>query len=75
MDNDELIIRIRFKSGSVSEERGTEEQVVALIDNDETCLVDYIQTLDAKTGEFSMYVHDDDPNWNDQELSRLFGMD
>ena len=72
MDN-ELIIRIRFRSGAVSEERGTELQVEALIDEDESRLIDYVQTLDIESGEFALFVHENDPNWCDAELDRLFG--
>lgn len=70
---DPLIIRIRFRSGAVSEERGNETQCVALMDQDESGLIDYVQTLDPTTGEFAMYVHEDDPNWTDESLEQLFG--
>ena len=71
--DDMLIIRIRFRSGAVSEELGNEAQVVELMDQDEDLLIDYVQTLDPASCEFAMFVHDDDPNWNDVELDRLFG--
>lgn len=70
-----LIIRVRFRSGAVSEELGTEAQVLQLVDDDADLLIDYVQTLDPTSGEFSMYVHEDDPNWSDKELTRLFGME
>ena len=70
---DPLIIRIRFRSGAVSEERGNEDHCTALLDQDVTGLIDYVQTLDPITGQFSMFVHDEDPNWTDDALERLFG--
>lgn len=59
----DLVIRIRFKSGGVSEERGTEEQIEALFAQDEQGLLDYVQGLDPITGEFNLWVHEDDPAW------------
>jgi hypothetical protein len=70
---DPLVIRIRFRSGAVSEERGTEAHCVALLDQDENQLIDYVQWLDPITGEFALFVHDDDPNWDDATLDVLFG--
>ena len=68
-----LVIRIRFRSGAVSEERGCEDHCHALLDQDEDNLIDYVQTLEPISGEFSMFVHDNDPNWDDAALERLFG--
>ena len=73
MDPSSLIIRVRFRSGAVSEELGNEEQCVALLDQDEHGLIDYVQTLDPLTGEFSLFVHDDNPSWSDESLDKLFG--
>lgn len=70
---DPLVIRIRFRSGAVSEERGSEEHCHALLDQDADCLIDYVQSLDPITGEFALFVHDDDPNWDDAALDALFG--
>ena len=73
MDTSSLIIRVRFRSGSVSEQLGTNEHCVALLDQDDEGLIDYVQTLDPLTGEFSLYVHDNSPSWTDESLDRLFG--
>ena len=73
MDSSSLIIRVRFRSGAVSEELGTTDHCVALLDQDDERLIDYVQTLDPLTGEFSLYVHDDNPSWSDESLDRLFG--
>ena len=59
----DLVIRIRFKSGAVSEERGTEEQIEALFEQDSAGLLDYVQGLDPDTGEFNLWVHDHDETW------------
>lgn len=70
---EDLIIRVRFRSGAVSEERGNEGDCVALLDRDDDRLIDYVQTLNPESGEFSLYVHDNDPSWDDASLDRLFG--
>ena len=70
---DHLVIRIRFKSGRVSEERGCSDQVQKLFEQDENSLIDYVLGYDPITGAFDMWVHDDDPTWTDEEIDSLFG--
>lgn len=70
---DHLVIRIRFKSGAVSEERGCSDQIQALFNSDVEELIDYALGYDPITGQFDMWVHDNDPNWPDEEVERLFG--
>lgn len=67
-----LIIRVRFRSGAVSEERGIEAQAIQLLDEDEGRLIDYVMTLDPASGEFAMFVHDNDPAWSADVIDRLF---
>ena len=67
-----LIIRVRFRSGAVSEERGNEAQCIQLMDDGVNGLIDYVQTLNPETGEFSLFVHDDDPAWSPEVIDRLF---
>ncbi len=59
-----MIIRIRFKSGNVAEERGDLSHIAALISDDKAGLIDYVMGLDPETGEFDNYVHEHDPAWN-----------
>lgn len=60
----ELIIRISFKSGAVSEKRGTEAQVEALFDQDEDSkLIDHVMTADLTGEELALWHHEGDVHW------------
>ena len=60
----ELIIRITFKSGAVSEERGTEAQVEALFNQDEDQrLIDHVMTADFTGNELALWHHEGDLRW------------
>lgn len=61
----ELVIRICFRSGSVSEERGTEAQIEALFDGDIDRLIDYAMALEPIDGEIALWQHESDPRWAD----------
>lgn len=63
---DQLVIRVRFRNGTVREMRGTEEDCEALFDKDlNPPLIDYVQALDPAVEEFAMYFHNDDDRWAD----------
>ncbi|QNJ25941.1 hypothetical protein SynSYN20_01614 [Synechococcus sp. SYN20] len=64
---EDLVIRICFKSGSVSEERGTELQITALFDDDVNGLIDYVMALEPKAGEIALWQHEGDPRWAEIE--------
>lgn len=63
MEHIDLVIRIKFKSGAVSEERGRVSQIEALFDEDTGRLIDYVMALDVIGNEFALWVHEDDPAW------------
>ena len=71
--SDHLVLRIRFKSGAVSEERGCDKHIEELFAQDEQGLIDYVLGYDPVTQAFDMWVADGDPNWTDEEIERLFG--
>lgn len=65
-----LVIRIAFKSGSVSEERGVDSDIDALFHEDlqnPERLIDYVLAIEPKTGELVLACHDDDTRWDDYE--------
>lgn len=63
---DQLVIRVRFRNGTVREMRGSETDCEALFDHDTyPPLIDYVQALDPKVQEFAMYFHTDDDRWAD----------
>lgn len=62
------IIRISFKSGGVSEERGSEWQVSALFDEDDERLIDHVVIWNPITGEQVLWHHEEDMRWEDLEL-------
>ena len=64
---EDLVIRICFKSGSVSEERGTEFHINALFDDDKQGLIDYVMALEPKGGEIALWQHDGDTRWAELE--------
>lgn len=63
MEHVDLVIRIRFKSGTVREERGRVAEIEALFAADSARIVDYVMALDVVGNEFALWVHDDDPAW------------
>lgn len=55
-----LILRIYFKSGRVSEERGCEEDLEALFASDPDKILDYVISLDPENGTRELYFHVED---------------
>ena len=72
MDSVQIVIRIKFRSGAVSEERGTVEDIEALFDRDDDRLIDYVMGLDVLLNEFAVWMHEDDPNWSAEAIDQLF---
>ena len=68
---DEMAIRIVFRSGIVREERGTEELIEQLLDQDEIelNLIDYVLALDLRSGEVTLWQDDDDERFEDYDPS------
>ena len=63
-----LVIRICFKSQTVSEERGRDEDIDALFHEDlqqPERLIDYVLAIDPNTNELTLACHDDDTRWDD----------
>lgn len=63
----ELVIRICFRSGGVSEERGTEEQVDTLFAEDTERLIDYAMALEPIDGAIALWQHENDMRWAELE--------
>ena len=63
-----LILRIKFRSGTVREKVGTEAIVDQLFEKDDERLIDYVQGLDVSRNEFAVWLHEDDPRWAGVEL-------
>lgn len=60
----ELVIRICFKSGAVSEERGTEDQIHLLFEDDTDQLIDYVMSFQNwEGGEIAVFQHEGDERW------------
>lgn len=65
----DLVIRIRFRTGGVAEERGTEEDCYALFAQDEKEeLLDYVIALKPETGEYALFTHENDHRYDGIEL-------
>ena len=62
-----LVISIKFKSGWVSEERGTEADVNALFKQDDNRLIDYAMGLVIGSTEFFLAHHEDDDRFDDYD--------
>lgn len=66
---EQLIIRVRFRNGTVREMRGSENDCERLFDQDlYPPLIDYVQALDPVVAEFAIYFHSDDDRWADVGL-------
>ena len=63
-----LVIRVKFRNGTVRERVGTELMVEQLFEKDDERLIDYVQGLDAQMNEFAIWLHDDDLRWQGIEL-------
>lgn len=63
-----LVIRVKFRNGTVREKVGTELMVEQLFEHDDDRLIDYVQGLDAQLNEFAIWLHDDDLRWQGIEL-------
>lgn len=63
-----LVIRVKFRNGTVRERVGTELMVEQLFEKDDERLIDYVQGLDAQLNEFAIWLHDDDQRWAGFEL-------
>lgn len=63
-----LILRIKFRSGTVREKIGSEAIVDQLFEKDDERLIDYVQGLDPALNEFAIWLHEDDPRWAGVEL-------
>ena len=63
-----LVIRVKFRNGTVRERTGTEAMVEELFERDDERLIDYVQGLDAQLNEFAIWLHDDDVRWQGIEL-------
>lgn len=63
-----LIVRVKFRNGSVREVLGDDNKCQALFDNDAERLIDYVQTLDPGTMEFAIWRHEDDVRWEGVEF-------
>lgn len=68
-----LVIRIAFRSGGVSEERGDEAQVEALFAQDTALLIDYVMAYCPVTHETALWCHEQDERWDDfdEEIAGL----
>ena len=60
-----LVLRITFKSGGVSEERGNQEDIDALFEYDHNKLIDHVYGYDTLTHEVLLAHHEDDLRWED----------
>ena len=58
------ILRIVFRSGRVAEERGSDEMVQLLFAGDELDLIDYVMSIELRTGEVHIYTDENDERFN-----------
>jgi hypothetical protein len=63
-----LIVRVKFRNGTVRELMGDDGKCQALFDHDMERLIDYVQTLDPSSLEFSIWYHKDDVRWEGVQL-------
>ena len=63
-----LILRIKFRNGTVREKMGSEAIVDQLFEKDEEHLIDYVQGLDPGLNEFAIWLHEDDARWEGIQL-------
>ena len=63
-----LIVRVKFRNGTVREVLGDDSKCQALFDHDMDRLIDYVQTLDPASLEFSIWHHNDDVRWEGVQL-------
>lgn len=63
-----LIVRVKFRNGTVREVMGDDNKCQALFDNDLERLIDYVQTLNPLSHEFAIWHHEDDVRWEGLQL-------
>ena len=63
-----LIVRVKFRNGTVREVLGDDSKCQALFDHDMERLIDYVQTLDPASLEFAIWHHKDDVRWEGVQL-------
>lgn len=63
-----LIVRVKFRNGTVREVMGDDAKCQALFDQDKERLIDYVQTLNPHNLEFQIWHHEDDQRWEGLQL-------
>ena len=65
------VLRFVFKSGAVAERRGNDETVALSFELDESCLIDYVLSMEIETGECAFFTRDDDDRNLDEVVLTL----
>lgn len=60
-----MVLRITFRSGGVVEERGDQDDVDALFEQDVNRLIDHVYGIDLFTDEVLLVHHEEDRRWDD----------